>query len=125
MLDIKRLRDQTEAVRQGLKARNANMTLLDQALELDRKRRAQLTEVETLKSQRNRESKTIGELRKKGEDTAAAQAAVRTLGDRIAALDQETRDVDLALDQVLLSIPNVPHPAFPCSSAPARGCSAP
>ncbi len=113
MLDIKRIREQTEAVRTGLAARGLEAAVVDGVLDLDRQRRKLLTDVEQLKSQRNRESKSIGELRKQGQDTAAAQAAVRELGDRIAANDVAVREVDTRLQDALLRIPNVPHPSLP------------
>jgi seryl-tRNA synthetase len=113
MLDIKRIRENTDEVRQGLAARGADPALLDNVLELDSRRRALLTETETCKAERNKVSKDIGAARKKGEDTAAIQAAMRELGDRISALDAQVRDVDADLEAAVLMIPNVPCAAIP------------
>jgi seryl-tRNA synthetase len=113
MLDIRRIRENEEAVRGGLRNRGADPRAIDEALALDRQRRTFVTEVETLKNQRNTTSKEIGIRRKRGEDTAAAQAAVRELGDRIAAQDVAIRDIDGQLEALLLTIPNVPHPSLP------------
>ena len=113
MLDIKRIRDNTEDVRRGLSARGADMTRIDVVLELDRQRRRLLTDVETLKSERNTVSKEIGALKKKGQDTTDVQASVRQLGERIAELDVRVREVDEQLQSVLLTIPNVPCPTIP------------
>jgi len=113
MLDIKRIRERPDEVREGLKDRGADAGVVDQVLELDRRRRAMLTESEGLKNRRNAASKEIGALKKKGEDTAAAQAAVREMGDRIASLDGQVREVDVKLEAILLRIPNVPHASLP------------
>jgi seryl-tRNA synthetase len=113
MLDIKRIREKEQEVRAGLQARGADTKLLDQAVELDKKRRALLTEVESLKNERNKTSKDIGALKKKGENTDAAQKAMRDLGDRIAAIDSEVGDIDTALRNILLIIPNIPHSSLP------------
>ena len=113
MLDIKRIRDNEQDVRTGLQNRCADVQLVDKAIELDQKRRTMLTEVEALKSQRNKVSKDIGALKKKGENTDAVQASMRDLGDRIAKLDQEAGEADTALRDVLLTIPNVPHTSLP------------
>jgi len=113
MLDIKRIREKPDEVREGLRARGADAAAVDEALDLDRRRRETITEAEALKSRRNTASKTIGDLRKKGEDTAAAQAEVRAIGERIAALDRTARELDAKMDDLLLRIPNIPHSSLP------------
>ncbi len=113
MLDMKRIRERTDEVRQGLKARGADASVLDRVLELDARRRELLTEAEARKSERNRISKTVGDLRKRGEDTADIQAQVRGIGDEINALDEQVREVETQLEQRMLMIPNIPCPHIP------------
>ncbi|MBT3193795.1 MAG: serine--tRNA ligase [Verrucomicrobia bacterium] len=113
MLDIKRLRECPDAVRTGLSARGAENEVVDQVLELDRERRELLTQVETRKSERNRVSKDIGKLKKSGEDTTGVQLEMRELGARIAALDEDVRDVDSRLHELILTIPNIPSATTP------------
>jgi seryl-tRNA synthetase len=113
MLDLKRIREKTDEVREGLRRRHADEALLDRVLDLDQQRRASVTEAEDLKNRRNAASKTIGAARKRGEDTAAAQTEVRAIGDRIAALDERIRGLDADLHAALLAIPNVPCPTIP------------
>ena len=60
MLDIKRIREKEQEVRKGLESRGADTGLIDKIIALDEKRRSLLTEVESLKSQRNKVSKDIG-----------------------------------------------------------------
>ena len=81
--------------------------------DLDTRRRAALTEAETLKADRNARSIEIGKLKKTGQDTAALQAAVRAIGDRIAALDEQVKTIDEEFRRLLSSIPNVPHESVP------------
>ena len=109
MLDIKRLREDADAVRAGLRNKGADAGAVDALLALDAQRRERLTEVESLKSERNAVSKEIGARKKRGEDTDPAQAAMRGLGGRIAALDEEVRAIDERLHAGLLAVPNVPH----------------
>ena len=92
MLDIKRVRENPDEIREGLKARNMASDAVDALQELDRRRRELLSETENLKNERNRVSGEIGLRRKRGEDTAEAQAGVRELGGRIAALDAQVRE---------------------------------
>ena len=113
MLDIKRIRENTEEVRRGVESRGTGASEIDEVLDLDLERRRLLTEVEALKSRRNTTSKKIGALRKKGEDTSEVQASVKELGVRIDALDAEVRETSARLNDLILTIPNVPRPEVP------------
>jgi len=113
MLDLKRIREHADDVRKGVESRGDDAGAIDTVLELDWERRELLTQSETLKSERNRQSREIGALKKQGEDTAGAQASVRELGARIGALDEDERDVESRLDELLLAIPNVPDSSVP------------
>ncbi len=113
MLDIRRIRDNTAEVREGLRKRGADESLVDAVLEADARRRALLTEVEKLKSRRNTTSKQIGQLRRNGEDTSSIQADVRAIGEKIGALDADVRRAEEAQRQAVLSIPNVPSVTTP------------
>ena len=112
MLDMKFVRDNLDIVRTMLKNRNNSMSL-DGFAELEKKRRDILNESDNLKSQKNSTSKKIGELRKAGEDTTEISAAVRELGNKISALDNELREVEENLRGILLSIPNIPADDVP------------
>jgi seryl-tRNA synthetase len=113
MLDIKRLRDAADDVRQGLASRGHETTAVDEALRLDGERREILTEVEAQKGHRNTVSKEIGKLKKAGEDTSEAQATMRGLGEQINTLDEKVRGVEASLRDALLAIPNLPHHSTP------------
>lgn len=108
MLDLKRIREKPDEVREGLRARGADPAFVARVLELDKSRRALVQETESQKAARKRLSKEIGQRRQQGEDTAEAQASVRDLGEDIAALDARLRDVEAEQEQVLLQIPNLP-----------------
>jgi len=110
MIDIKKIRETPDAVREGLKARGADPALVDTILEFDAQRREKVAAVETLKAERNATSKKIGELRKAGQDTSEIQAEVRKLGETIAAADKEAADIEEKQRSVLLSLPNLPAP---------------
>jgi seryl-tRNA synthetase len=80
---------------------------------IDARRRAALTETETLKAQRNSASMEIGKLKKAGQDTEAAQAEVRAIGERITALDEQGKAIEEEFRQFLASVPNMPHESVP------------
>ncbi len=112
MLDIKLIREKPDFVRQRLATRGAgDEARIDELLKLDEQRRKILAEVEALKSQRNRVSKEIGALmgQKKTAEAEAKKAETRELGDRIAALDKQAAEVEVARNALMLQLPNLPH----------------
>ena len=109
MLDIKRIRERPEEVREGLRRRWMDTGLVDAVLELDARRRALVTEADALKAKRNEVSKSIGARIKAGEDASAAKEETRALGDAIAAKDVEIRETEAAFREAMLRIPNVPN----------------
>ncbi len=113
MLDIKRIRENPDEVRNGLKARGQPTDLVEEVLTLDQTRRQWIMEAEELRRERNRMSQDIGRRRQRGEETRADQAAVRQLGEQIAALDGRLREVEQALEATVSRLPNVPHPSVP------------
>lgn len=113
MLDIKRIRENPDELREGLKRRFMATVPVDALLECDRQRRQMVTRVEELKSRRNAVSKEIGARRRAGDDTAAQQAEMRSLGDDIADLDRQADALDARQRELLLGIPNIPCPAIP------------
>jgi seryl-tRNA synthetase len=113
VIDLARIRTETDEVRLGLLRKGANPAALDEVLDDDALRREMLTRVEVLKAERNTTSKEIGQAKKRGEETEAIQAHVRTLGEEIARLDAEVQTVEARQADRLLRIPNVPHVSVP------------
>ena len=114
MLDIREIREHTDAIRERLKARGGNhWTLIDEVLACDESRRKAETEKQQLQSERKSTSKQIGMLKGKGEDTSAIEAAVREINDKIAALDADSEAAGTRQAELLMEIPNLPHPACP------------
>ncbi len=112
MLDMKFVRENPEKVQEALKKRNNPLTL-DGFLKLEKERRETLGEVETLKAERNAASKEISRKKKTGENTDAQVAAMRKVGEDIAALDLRLKEIETSLRTFLLSIPNLPDASVP------------
>ena len=112
MLDIKTIREREADVRAMLQFKRSDANL-DAILALDKERRGLLTEVEILKNQRNVESKKLGEIKRAGGDISAQQLAMRELGDRITDMDKHAGEIDTQLQDLLLRVPNLPHPSAP------------
>jgi seryl-tRNA synthetase len=112
MLDINLIREQPDLVRKALRDRQMDPALVDRILALDEKRRSILTDTETLKAERNAASKEISQIK----DAIARQSrieAMRAVGDKIAALDEQVRQVEAELQAATSVIPNIPDPSTP------------
>ena len=112
MLDLKFVRDNLPIVEQSLKNRNASVDLSD-FIGMDRRRRELLTEVETLKSKRNTVSQEVSRLKKAGQDAQTLIVEMRGVGDRIAAMEAEVKEIETKLTSILMYIPNIPHESVP------------
>ncbi|MCC5845723.1 MAG: serine--tRNA ligase [Verrucomicrobia bacterium] len=112
MLDIRTLRQDPETARAKWASRGLDVDV-SALIALDDRRRALIAEVEGLQRERNSESKRIGQLKKAGEDAEDAMRAVREIGERITALDQERSEADAALNDQLMRLPNFPHDSVP------------
>ncbi len=114
MLDIREIREHADAIRERLKARGGDhWTLIDEVLACDESRRRAETEKQGLQSQRKQTSKQIGILKGKGEDTSAIEAEVRSINEKIAAHDADADAAAARQQDLLLHIPNLPHPDCP------------
>ena len=112
MLDLALIREQPEKVQDALRSVGADPAMVDSILALDVRRREILTEVEALRAERNRVSKDISRLREQSAREPLI-AQMRQVGDRIAALEAELRQVEADLDASMLAVPNVPHASVP------------
>ena len=94
MLDLRQIRDDPEQARQALGRRGFDVSVLDEALELDERRRALLPELEELRRAKNEASKRIGELQRSGEDATGAIGEVKGASAREKELADELRVVE-------------------------------
>jgi seryl-tRNA synthetase len=109
MLDIRRLRQEPDAVRAALAKRDPALPdAIDRILAKDAERRDALTRVNELKAQRNEASKKVGELKRGGGDASELIASTKALGDRIGELDDVARAADQKIEAELLVLPNTP-----------------
>lgn len=108
MLDIKRIRENPDQVKEALLKRGEEFPI-DEVLELDEKRRKTLTEVEAMKAEQKKVSKDVPRLKKEGKDTSEIFENMKKLSEEIKVLDEEVKGIDLGLRKLLLTIPNTPH----------------
>jgi seryl-tRNA synthetase len=115
MLDIQRIRSETESVKRGLASVGVAASMVDDVLALDQRRRDLQREGDARRAELNAKSKAIGLER----DAGKRQAFI----DAVAAVKQAIKEVEVAasaiesrLNELMLSIPNVPLPEVPIGS---------
>ena len=112
MHELKNLRENMAAIKTALAKRGKDYNL-EKFEALDLKRRELLQKVEDMKARQNAASKQIPQLKKEGQDTAALMAEMKTLAEEIKAATPELQEIEAALDQFLIAIPNCPHESVP------------
>ena len=115
MLDITLLRKDLDGVLARLATRKNPQPFLDEARfrTLEAERKTIQSRTEELQSQRNSLSKQIGALKGKGEDTSAVMAQVGGIGDELKASADRLEVIQTELQDLLLSLPNLPHESVP------------
>ncbi|MFS3931054.1 serine--tRNA ligase [Priestia aryabhattai] len=113
MLDVKILRANLEEVKEKLKFRGEDLSDLGRFEELDVERRQLLVQTEELKSKRNEVSQQIAQLKREKQNADNMILEMRQVGEKIKDLDERLRTVEAELEQLLLSIPNIPHESVP------------
>lgn len=122
MLELNFIRKQKTRIIEGLKVRNfteADIEIIDKIINFDDRRKELQTNLDNSLAERNKLSKQIGQLFKEGkrEEAEKMREEVNALKDDYSAVEQELKDVIDQLDQMLLEVPNVPHPSVPAGSS--------
>ena len=121
MLDIRLIREQPDFVKSRLATRGGDdAAKIDEVLRVDAERRKAETALQQLNGDRKRLSKEIGGKRAKGEAAEELETRVREIGDQIALLNEQTSAADEQQKELLLGIPNLPHPNAPVGKDPSE-----
>ena len=117
MLDIKFLRENPEIVRENIKKKfqDKKLPLVDEAIDLDAKKRAAQQEADKLRADRNAISKQIGMFMAKGQtqDAETAKKKVAEFAARLAELEVLETELDEKLTTVMMTIPNIIDDSVP------------
>ena len=112
MLDLNRLRKDPHGMAEELLKRGYRLDTDGFAL-LESRRKELQTRTQTLQSERNTRSKSIGKAKAAGEDVQAMMAAVSKLGSDLKVSESELNSIQGQLEAFLLEIPNLPHESVP------------
>lgn len=115
MLDIRRIRTEPDAVRAALARRSYDLSDIDEVLRLDAEQRRVAGERDELRGRLNASSKDVGRLHREGrkDEATELQDENRRLGDHITELADRATALGAEIRDLLLAIPNEPHPEAP------------
>ena len=117
MLDIKFVRENPEIVKENIKKKfkDAKLPLVDEAIELDTKKRAANNEANELRANRNKISKQIGVLMAQGKRDEAMEmkSEVSRQADRLKELEELETELEVKLKEVMMKIPNIIDDSVP------------
>ncbi len=122
MLDITLLRNHPERVRDGMRAKgHTDVEVVGRLVEIDRERRALVTELQEAQARSNELSSEIGPLMQAGKKEEAQQYIDESGRPkaRIKSLQEDADAAKARQQALLLETPNVPHPSVPVGATPA------
>ncbi len=113
MLELRFIRENIDLVTEKLEFRGIQNSRIGDFITVDEKRRAALSEVEGLRNKRKTVSMEIGTLKKAKENADDLMAEMKQVGVRVKELEAELVTIHEDLQDIVMSIPNIPHDSVP------------
>lgn len=113
MLDLKFVTENIDEVVKRLSTRQGDFTYLYELVELQEQRKSIIVDVEAKKALRNESSKKIGELKRNKQDATPILEQVQHLGDDIKKLDEDLKNIETKINDILAITPNLLHESVP------------
>ena len=112
MLESKLLRGNIDFVVEQLKRRNFSFEV-DEFNALEEQRKIIQVQTQELQNLRNTKSKSIGQAKASGENVEPLLEEVSELGEKLDDAKAQLHGIQLKISEIVLSIPNIPHPSVP------------
>ncbi len=106
MHDLKYFSSNIDEAISKLERRGGDYNYVRKIVDLDKKRKDIIAEVEVLKAKRNETSKLIGTYKREGKDITEVQSSISNIGDVIKNLDEDQKNVELEIKQILEALPH-------------------
>jgi len=115
MLDLKLIRENPERVKEGLKSRKIDISIVDEILELDEKRRKAISESDQLKAERNQISSRIAKEKREGNNEKAKelQDRAKEISTSVKEQSEMAKSIDNKVKNLVLHLPNIPNDSVP------------
>ena len=112
MLDPKKIKEDSQIIREMLKARSIEFDL-DRLIDLDHKRRELITKTDDLRKRRNQVALEISQKKKEGKSIEESLVEMKKVSDNLAALESEQESVNGEYSKLMLIMPNLIHKSVP------------
>lgn len=112
MIDLKLLRENPDLVRRAV-ANRGDQAEVEKIIQLDAARRRGIVELENLRQERNRLSEEVGRRKKQGEAADDLARRSRELGEKIKAVEESQKRLEIEFEQLVQFLPNLPHASVP------------
>ena len=112
MIPIQQIRSEPDLFKSAIESRGVELDL-GQILIVDDERRNLITELDTLRAERNTVSQEIGQIKKEGGNADEAVTAMRKKGEEIQTLESKVNSLNENIQDLLLELPNIPHETVP------------
>ena len=113
MLDPRMVRDNSEAIRDMLKARGVDFDL-DRLIDCEKKRRQYILDTDVLRQKRNEYGRTISGSKKKGKDVGPMLKEMRRVSAQLDVSEKEQVANEALYVKLMHAIPNIVHKSVPC-----------
>jgi seryl-tRNA synthetase len=117
MLDIKFIRENHEVVKKAAGDKGEKIDV-SEFLKIDAERRKLVTEVESLKRQKNEASGKIGKMMRNKENAKDLIMSMKTVSQKIGVIEAKVEDIEQKYTNFIYSIPNIPHDSVPVGLGP-------
>ncbi|MEK6928802.1 MAG: serine--tRNA ligase [Nanoarchaeota archaeon] len=113
MIDIKLIRENQNLVKENIKKRFKDISVVDKIIKKDSEWRKFKGETDSLRAERNKLSKQVAELKKAGKDAAQTLKKAQEIPEKIDKIEAELKKLESEINELLLTIPNILHNKVP------------
>ena len=113
MLELRFIRENIELVKENIKRRGITNSKIDAFIDIDQKRREQLSEVESLRNKRKTVSQEIAALKKNKEEADHLVEEMRVVSSRIKDIERSLSTIETELNEIVMETPNLCHESVP------------
>ncbi len=107
MIDLKLVRENPDIIRENLKKRGEDVKIVDELLDLDKKRKELRLRVDELRHRRNDATRKVAEAKAKGEDFSKYLEDVKTIPKEIKSVEDELEKIEKRIKDILYNLPNI------------------
>jgi len=113
MLDIRLFRDSPDTIRANMEKRGLDQASVDAIIDMDTQRRSLITEVNSLKKERNDVASKIRDMKSSGKDISPEISRMKDINNNIDSLDNSIKEKESELNSKLMRMPNILHDSVP------------